>query len=127
MSWIESHQSLSRHRKTIKAAKVLGCDRHKLIGHLHELWWWGLDNADRQGNLPGISGGELAEAAGWYDRKKDLTTALVEAGFVEVIEGGFRLHDWYEYAGKLNAKRAKDRARKSQGVPPDFQRNSSGS
>lgn len=44
MAWIESHQTLSRHRKTLRAAALLHVDRHKMIGHLHELWWWALDN-----------------------------------------------------------------------------------
>lgn len=104
MAWIESHQSLSRHRKTLRAAKLLRCDRHKLIGHLHELWWWALDNAEPDGRLPGITPGELAEAAGYT--KEGFTDALIEAGFVEVVDSELTLHDWYDYAGKLNDRRA---------------------
>ncbi len=37
MSWIESHQSLSRHRKTMRAAAVLKADRHKLIDGMERL------------------------------------------------------------------------------------------
>ena len=51
MAWIESHQSLSRHRKTLAVVAELKVDRHKLIGHLHELWWWALDNATAEGAL----------------------------------------------------------------------------
>lgn len=109
MSWIESHQSLSRHRKTIRAAKILGCDRHKLIGHLHELWWWALDNAEPNGALPNIGPEDLSEAAGY--RKPGFTAALIDAGFVDESEdGSLSLHNWYDYAGKLNDRRAAARA-----------------
>lgn len=109
MAWIESHQSLSRHRKTIRAAKLLGCDRHKLIGHLHELWWWALDNAGPDGELDGIGPEELAEAAGW--KRPGFADALIEAGFIDRSEdGALTLHDWHDYAGKLNDRRAQTRA-----------------
>lgn len=109
MSWIESHQSLSRHRKTLRAASLLKVDRHKLIGHLHELWWWGLDNAGADGQLDGISELEIATAAGWPERDagrfvKALCAADPKgaAGFLEVRESHYVLHDWFEYAGKFN-------------------------
>lgn len=129
MSWIESHQSLSTHRKTIKAARLLRCDKHKLIGHLHELWWWGLDNAADTGELAGIERSDLAWAAQWKGDAEAFAVVLIECGFVDSDDSGERLglHDWWQYAGKLNAKRAKDRERKSDGTPREFQRNSNGS
>ncbi len=102
MSWIESHQSLSRHRKTLRASALLKVDRHKLIGHLHELWWWGLDNADTDGQLNGISDREIAAAAGWPEKGAAVFVgALTTAGFIDADAGGLSLHDWYDYAGKL--------------------------
>jgi hypothetical protein len=112
MSWIESHQSLSRHRKTMRVVSVLKVDRHKLLGHLHELWWWGLDNADTDGNLEGIAEEQIAMGAEWP--VKDATrfvAALVDGGFLEGSPGAYILHDWYAYAGKLNTKRAANRER----------------
>jgi hypothetical protein len=91
---------------------MLKCDRHKLIGHLHELFWWGLDNADRHGVLGHVQTVDIADAAGW--RLKDaerFVRALIECGgdghpgFLEVTEMGYVLHDWYDYAGKLNDQR----------------------
>ena len=129
MSWIESHQSLSNHRKTIKAARLLKCDKHKFIGHLHELWWWGLDNAADNGELVDIERADLALAASWKGDPETFAVVLLEAGFVDADTSGRRLalHDWWDYAGKLNAKRAKDRERKSPGSRPEFHRNSTGS
>lgn len=109
MSWIESHQSLSRHRKTLRVAAILKVDRYKLIGHLHELWWWGLDNADADGHLMGIGEVEIAAAAGWPDKQSHaFVEALVVAGFLDEDSqcsqggAGLTLHNWYRYAGKLN-------------------------
>src|SRR5258708_5070945 len=125
MAWIESHQSLSRHRKTLAAATDLRVDRHKLLGHLHELWWWGLDNADIYGQLGHVPNPMIAEAAGWDVRRADqFVEALSTAGFLDRTDDGIVLHDWYEYAGKLNERREENRERMrkkrvSKPDPPD--------
>src|SRR5215831_9814779 len=106
MAWIESHQSLGHHRKTLQVAATLKVDRHKLIGHLQVLWWWGLDNADSTGKLGHVSTRAIAEAAEWPARDSDrFVHALTSAGFLEHDQEGFSLHDWYDYAGKLTDAR----------------------
>ena len=137
MAWIESHQSLLTHRKTLKAAELLGISRVLLIGHLHILWWWALDNSEVDGTLHECTPTVIAEAAGWSrrgstGRAEAFVKALLESGFLEATASGYALHNWYNYAGKLNEKRAKDRERKSgfqrnsNGTPVEFQRSSSG-
>lgn len=111
MSWIESHQSLLTHRKLLRLSAILKKDKFTMIGHLHALWWWGLDNAKDDGDLGSVYPSELAEAAGWKGKPEALVEALAEVGFLDV-DGSVKLHDWWEYAGKLNAKRARDRERK---------------
>lgn len=116
MSWIESHQSLLTHRKTIRASALLNINKYLLIGHLHALWWWALDNAEDDGCLGDLLPEELAEAAGWPVRKAGgFMEALESVGFIDQADCGKRLHNWYRYAGKLNEKRAKDRERKAEG------------
>lgn len=106
MSWIEAHQSLARHRKTLAVVASLKVDRHKLIGHLVDLWWWGLDNADSSGLVGNVSPQALAEAAGWQMRDAErFVQAILAAGFLDVVEGGYVLHDWFDYAGKLYDQR----------------------
>lgn len=139
MSWIESHQSLARHRKTLRAAGLLHCDRHKLIGHLHSLWWWALDNVGTDGSLGCLTDAEIAEAAEWPVRRaREFVKALGDCGapgpgFIVGENGSRQLHDWYEYAGKLIQRRAQDRERKrkpaespqsSDGIPAEVQGNS---
>ena len=115
MSWIESHQSLLTHRKTLRASTQLKVSRYLLIGHLHALWWWALDNAKDDGDLGAALPEEIAEACGWPSKKAEaLVDALVSAGFLDLTSSGMALHNWYRYAGKLNEKKAKDRLRKAE-------------
>jgi hypothetical protein len=106
MAWIESHQSLGRHRKTLEVVGALRVDRHKLIGHLHELWWWGLDNADADGVVGLVPCEALAAAAGWpLKDAARFVDVLQSAGFLDATAQGYVLHDWFDYAGKLNTQR----------------------
>jgi hypothetical protein len=120
---------------------LLGVDKYKLIGHLHELWWWALDNVPANGDLGDLTDEEIAAAAGWDGDANVFVKALTEAGgggrpgFIEMRPDGRCLHDWWEYAGKLLERREKDRQRKreeAQGIkeeespPADFPGNSDG-
>lgn len=125
MAWIESHQTLSRHQKLLRAARMLRVDRHKLIGHLHELWWWGLDNVPANGDLAGLSDREIAVAAQWPGdaaAARRFVKTLTDVGFIDRDRSSRYLHDWWDYAGKLAARRAKDAerqaARRNAGQPP---------
>jgi hypothetical protein len=113
VAWIESHQSLSRHRKTLRAAALLRTDRHKLIGHLHELWWWALDNVPSDGFLNGTLDAEIEGGAEWDGEPGAFVEALTGAGFIDVRDDGRFIHDWYEFAGKLLTRREDNRVRQA--------------
>lgn len=102
----------------MRVAALLQIDRLAVIGHLHELWWWALDSTSADGDLGDATDGEIEAAAFWCGESGAFVQALLEAGgrgrpgFLERTEsGGLRLHDWYDYAGKLLERRAKDRER----------------
>jgi len=114
VAWIESHQSLAKHRKTIRAAGRLSVDRATLIGHLHFLWWWGLDNVGADGRLGDMTAYEIAAAAEWPGDPEQFLAALIEAGFIDDTPDGLVLHDWYDYAGKLIERREAERERSRQ-------------
>src|SRR3990167_7531615 len=98
MAYIESHQSLLNHRKTLRAVALLKLDKHKLIGHLHALWWWGLDNADKDGWLGDTFPEEITAASGFFPKRSDeWVNALVAVRFLDKEPDGFRFHNWALY------------------------------
>lgn len=134
MAWIESHQELLRHKKTLRLARFLGASLPQVIGHLHILWWWALDYAPT-GDLSDLSAADITEAAHWDGDSDLFLQALIDSGFVDSDEEGLTLHDWHEYAGRLIERRKADaeRKRKSQesrrasaGTPQELRRMSDG-
>jgi hypothetical protein len=115
MAWLQSHQELRSHPKTIKAARLLGVSLPTMVGHLHLLWWWALDHAP-DGDLSRFDAEDVAMAAQYEGNADALLTALRECG--PGISNGFltvdkKLHDWSEYGGKYGrrveqAKKAAD-------------------
>lgn len=128
MAWIESHQTLRSHPKTRKAARALGIPAVHLMGHLHCLWHWALDLAE-DGDLSKFDAEDIAIAADWDGDADKFVQALLDCGFgdgpgflerdgscgdpEDVRTGSLVLHDWWTYAGKLVARRQRDRRRKA--------------
>lgn len=103
MAYVELHQAVFDHRKTIVAAERLNMPEVHLVGHLVALWSWCLDNC-QDGILPD-SVRVVARGARWDGDPSAFLEALVLAGFVDVTDRGKVIHDWSEYGGKLIAKR----------------------
>ena len=110
MAWIESHQQLGRHPKTLRAAKRLGVSRVLVVGHLQYLWWWCLDYAP-DGDLSGFDDDEIAQAAEWDGDADAFVGALVDAGFLDQDGDRLAIHDNGDYNGKLRDQREKNRER----------------
>ena len=137
MAWIQSEQALRNHPKTIKAARLLNISKAEVIGYLHYLWWWAIDYAP-DGDLSHYTRDDVETALEWPGQQGALYQALVDCGmgdkpgFIEMVNGKPVLHDWWQYGGKLVAKRQADAARKkddratSDGHPTDVQRTSNG-
>lgn len=111
MAWFEAHETMARHPKTLKLARLLKADRRYAVGLLHDLFSWGLTAAGKDGELHGLEARDIASALDAPSGKKGLTvvSALVEAGYLEYRDGTYCLHDWYDYAGKLYDQREKNR------------------
>lgn len=122
MAWIESHQALANHPKTLKLARLLGISRVAAVGHLHFLWWWATDYA-QDGSLARFDALDIAIAADWQGDPNGLLRALREAGFLDEDDA---LHDWHNYAGRLIERRRADAARKRQSRASDIQQPSGG-
>jgi hypothetical protein len=115
MAWIESHQSLGHHPKTLRLAHELRCNVPCAVGYLHFFWWWAVDYAP-DGVVSAADQAVIARACMWSKKSEQFWAALLSAGFVEHSECGLRIHDWMDYAGKLAEQRAlrKESNRKAQ-------------
>ena len=102
MAWIESHQSLPTHRKTMRLKAALEIKTPQAMGHLHLLWLWALDNAP-DGCLEDIPDEGIAEVCQWEGDASEFVNALMDAGFID--RDTCMIHDWEDYAGKLMARR----------------------
>jgi len=113
VAWLEVHQTLKDHRKTLAAADDLEVEPVHMMGMLVSFWLWALDNAP-DGTLAGITPKTIARAAQWKGDADRFVEALTASGWLEITGNGLEIHDWYEYAGKLIDRRKADaeRARK---------------
>lgn len=107
MAWIESHQTLARHPKTLHLAALLKTSKPTVLGHLHLLWWWALDYAP-DGDLSAFDARTIAEAAEWRRDPDVFLDALVQSRW---LDDERTVHDWYDYAGRLIEQRAANRER----------------
>lgn len=126
MAWIELHQTLWSHKKTLLLAAYLQIENIYAAVHMIHLWTWSLDNA-QNGDLTDLPPVVIAGGAGWKGNPEEFVNAAIAAGFIDQDEdGSLQIHDWMDYAGKLVERRAADRERKrsSKGVPLEFHRNS---
>lgn len=130
MAWYKAYQTLARHPKTLRLARMLKVDRRYAVGLLHDLFAWGLDAAGKHGELSGMEAEDIAAALDLSGKKGTATIqALVESGYLELHDGVYSIHDWYDYSGNLAERREKDRARKAKSVSgnaEEFRNHSSG-
>lgn len=106
MAWLEIHQSLPTHRKTLAVADELNANPAHITGHLVCLWLWALDNA--QDGVLNVSPRMIARAAQWDGEPEAFVAALTHAG---LLDGDGRIHDWNVYAGRLIETRRRNVAR----------------
>lgn len=112
MAWIELHQSVYSHRKTLRLARLLSLDRWSVVGRISALWNWALDSA-QDGVVPAEDSDFIADVMGWEGDPEELITALLSAGFLEWKEDNtYFIHDWWDFGGKMILARRADAERK---------------
>jgi DnaD/phage-associated family protein len=128
LAWIELHQSLWTHKKTIMLAAELDIPDMLAAAHIARLWTWALDNAPN-GDLTGLPNRVVAVGAGWTGDPDAFVNALIRAGWLDREDDRLMIHDWHDYAGRLIEKREQDRERKrkSRGRHADVTRTNEGS
>ena len=101
MAWIEVHQSLPTHPKTIEAAMLLDVSEPVIVGHLVCLWTWAVD-ARPDGQLDLSKPRVIARAARWDMEPGRFVDALVAVRF---LDDDGAIHDWDDYTGRLMERR----------------------
>lgn len=134
MAWVSVQEQLKDHPKLRDLAKRLGSSRHEAAGVLLFLWIWGINNADREGNLLCADECDIATAvmsaglsAGRSNGQSNGQSAffvvdcLAESGWIDIVDGGYRLHDWdvwqkewFAAIDKRNADTARKRAERKE-------------
>ncbi|NPV80817.1 MAG: hypothetical protein HPY52_11160 [Firmicutes bacterium] len=105
MAWIELHQSVWTHRKTLRLAAELEIPSIYAVGHMAQFWCWAIDNVPN-GCLINIPPRVIAIAAGWPGDPDTFCRAALAAGFFDDDgQGNLSIHDWYDYAGRLLEQR----------------------
>lgn len=110
MAWIELHQAVWTHRKTVSLAIKLGLDATYAAAHIIRLWTWALDNVE-DGDLSGLPPEVIAFGADWKGDPETFVNAAIYAKWLDETEEGLYIHDWEDYAGKLMERRAAERER----------------
>ena len=64
MAWIEVHQELPGHWKTLRLARALQIDEMQAMGHMVALWLWAL-NSRADGDLSRFEPIDIACGAHW--------------------------------------------------------------
>lgn len=104
MAWIELHQSVWTHKKTLLLAAELDMSETHAVAHLIRLWTWALDNAPT-GDISGLPPKVIAIGAGWDKDPEVFVRAAINAGWFDETDEGLFIHDWQDYAGRLIEKR----------------------
>jgi hypothetical protein len=98
MAWIESHQELLNHPKTLNLMNLMGWNIDTAIGKLHRFWWWCMDYAP-DGDLRRHNAPQLAAAVGISKNHAErFVSAMIQTHWLDT-EPYFRVHDWWQYIG----------------------------
>ena len=98
MAWIESHQQLLNHPKTLDLMNLMRWNNDTAIGKLHRFWWWCMDYAP-DGDLRRHSASQVAAAVGVSKSQAEkFVSAMIHARWLDTTPY-FRVHDWWQYAG----------------------------
>lgn len=109
MAWIESHEDVWEHHKTVRLCRILGITDIEAVGHLHSLWHFVLRNAWKDADLTPWGDDGIEAATRWRRDPGAMAAALREVGYLD----GSVVHGWSDRAGKLVKDRLYNENRKS--------------
>lgn len=119
MAWISVHDTIYG-PKLRELYKRLSCSEFEAVGILTAFWHWGLENADREGQILNADKDDIARhlfsrGSGCAMKSHEIVDALIKTGWIDERDGRFYIHDWsiwQEQWYKAVEKRKSDADRK---------------
>lgn len=116
MAWISVHESVNG-TKLRKLYKKLKCSKAEALGILCFVWFWGLNNADKNGKVVDADAEDIADAVIGVSKlpAEEIVNALFDTGWLDIIDDDIYIHDWktwQEQWYKAQEKREYDVKRK---------------
>jgi hypothetical protein len=115
MAYIEFHDTVQDHPKTIALARLLKLPIPACVGHLACLWSRVIRLAPA-----GVISAVAVQQFAMYRGKRDFVQALIDSGFAHKTDDGIEMHDWQDYtrgyrkvASDIERRRSKNVARQS--------------
>ena len=117
--WISVHTGIDG-PKLREFRKKLKCSKFEATGILVYFWFWGLENAEKDGHILHADREDIEEcligsSIGSRLSPGTIVEALVETGWIDETEEGLYIHDWeiwQEQWYKAKERREKDAKRK---------------
>lgn len=88
------------HPKTVRLIGLLGKGAEVLP---IRLWCYCGKYHVESGKLASYSTEEVEAAVGWWGKSGDMVKAMIKVGFLEELNGEYKLHDWEDHEGHLLA------------------------
>lgn len=99
MAWIESNCDIREHPKFLDLVNYVNINEDTVLGKLHRFWHWIMKYAE-DGDLRKFNDMQLSRAIGLDSSEgKVFIESMVKACWLD-REPYFRVHDWWDYAGK---------------------------
>lgn len=117
--WISVHTGIDG-PKLRDFRKKLRCSKYEATGILVYFWFWGLENAEKDGHILHADREDIEEClrgsgVGCKLSPDEIVAALIETGWIDEIDGGLYIHDWeiwQEQWYKAKERRENDAKRK---------------
>jgi len=104
--WIRVHARLSEKRVVARCAETLRIDHYKAMGHIVALWG-GVSLNVVGGMIGDVPDSLLERWAGWTGKRGAFAKWVRE----QHMDDEGRVNEWFDYAGALEVRRAKERQR----------------
>lgn len=107
--WVKVKVNITKHRKTLKLARMLDIERQTAVGILIDLFAQTYMNVWQTGDWDGWEPGDVEFSLGWNGESGLLLKALRDCGWLD----GTVVHDWTTTQARQIARRAN-----REGMPP---------